>query len=578
MRDNYINRFFGFLHELSVSDSLFLKIALLGLFASLIWFFAVLSTGARVETASSGGVLTEGIVGTPRFVNPVLAASRTDRDLVALVFDGLMGLSTDGVLSPNIAESVTVSEDGLTYNVVLRKDVIFHDGTSLTAQDVIFTVGRIQDAALTSPFRPNFDGIVMEQIDDYEFNFVLPEPYAPFIETLTFGILPKNLWKDVSDEEFPFSQYNSEPIGAGPYMISKITRNSSGIPDSYVLKPHKNYHKGGPKIETLTLQFFANEDKLLEAFKKGSVDSMVGIDQAQLSTLEINPLTHTIIRMPLPRTFALFINQNKSPALRDGVVRKALTVALDRNLLIETVLGGYGTPITTPIPSGFGVDVPENTESTTSTTGEDRMETARAMLRNAGWALNETTGIWEKNIDKELTPLSFSIATVNSSTFEATAEFLRTTWEKLGASVTVKQFEQSDLTQSVIRPRDYESLLFGTQVGRSLDFYSFWHSSQRNDPGLNVSLYANITTDSILSESRTSTNNDIRNAALLRFAEEIEKENPAIFLYTPELIYIFPTRIIGATFAGVAEPYERFSSIHNWYINTESVWPFFRKN
>ena len=164
---------------------------------------------------------------------------------------------------------------------------------------------------------------------------------------------------------------------------------------------------------------------------------------------------------------------------------------------------------------------------------------------------------------------------MNNSTFEATAEFLRSTWEQLGAGVTVKQFEQSDLTQGVIRPRDYEALLVGTQLGSSLDYYSFWHSSQRNDPGLNIALYANITTDSILAKMRRGTSTEELLLATERFAEELSKETPAFFLYAPELLYVFPNRVKGASFTGVGEPHERFARVYDWYLETESVWPVF---
>jgi len=571
---NLVNRFFSYLEALPYSDSFFLKIALFALIGCLLWFGITLSTQSQVDVASDGGSFIEGVVGTPRFVNPVLAVTRADKDLTALIYDGLMVLGPEGKLIPNLAESVTVSEDGLTYNVILRKDIHFQDGTPLTSLDVVFTLGRIQELSLASPLRANFDGVTVEQVGDYELNFILKAAYTPFIENLTFGILPQHVWKDASNEEFPFSQRNSEPIGAGPYMISKILRNASGIPESYILKPYPEYHNGKPKIDTLILKFFANEDKLIEAFQTGKINSLAGIDQSRLYDLHINSETHTVVTIPLPRTFALFINQNKSPALRDRAARQALNIAIDRAALVDTVLGGYGIPLSTPLPQGFGIP-PALTSSTTEATGVDA---ARAILRDAGWKLNTEAGVWEKNIDGTLTPLTFSIATINNSIFESTAEFLRTTWETLGASVTVKQFEQTDLTQAIIRPRDYETLLFGTQVGRSLDFYSFWHSSQRNDPGLNVALYANITTDSILSEARTDANSADRDTALLRFSEEIAKEIPAIFLYEPELLYVFPNTVSGASFTGIGEPSERFSNISDWYINTESVWSFFKNN
>lgn len=573
---NVIDRSFRYLESLATSDRLLMKLSIVALFVSGLWLVVSLSDFGRVEIASSGGSYTEGIVGTPRFVNPVLAVTRADRDLAALLYDGLMILGHEGKLVPNIAESVTVSDDGLTYNIVLRKDVGFHDGTSLTARDVAFTVARIQDPEIASPLRAGFEGVSLEQLGDYELNFVLKEPYTPFLENLTFGILPEHLWKDASNEEFPFSQLNSEPIGAGPYMVSKIIRTPSGIPESYVLKPNTRYHNGTPKIETFTLKFFPNDEQNVAAFNRGEIDAIVGIDQSRLTELSLNTEKNSIIHIPLPRTFAIFMNQNKSAALRDAAARKALSASIDRERLVSDVLGGYGTPLDGPIPSSFVDASDDETEEVATEEEQGPTEIARGILRNGGWKYNEDEGVWEKTIDGSLTPLSFSISTMNTPAFESTVEFLEARWEELGIPVTIKRFEQSDLTQSVIRPRDYEALFFGTQLGRPLDFFPFWHSSQRNDPGLNISLYANISADAALTEERTSPDPAQQAEALSSFETEIHKDNPAIFLYAPELIYVFPQRVIGATFKRIAEPQERFSSVHEWYINTESVWPIFK--
>ena len=283
-----IDTYFRKLHGLQASDAFLLKAALLtcAVFAAL--FVIQMSQSKTVDVAISGGTLTEGIVGTPRFVNPVLAVTRADKDLTTLLYDGLMALGADGVLTPNIAESVTISEDGLTYNVILRNNVTFHDGTPLTAYDVGFTVTRIQDPLLASPFRASFDGVKIEEVGDYEINFILPEAYAPFIQNLTFGILPQHIWENASAEEFPFSQYNSEPVGSGPYRIENIVRNASGIPETYVLAANTTYHQATPKIEHLKLQFFPTEEKLIQAFKKGLVDSVVGMDASRFPDLGLN--------------------------------------------------------------------------------------------------------------------------------------------------------------------------------------------------------------------------------------------------------------------------------------------------
>ena len=564
-----LDRFFAKLHALHVGDGFLLKGALLATFAFLLLFIAQQSMQSTVQVATSGGTFSEGVIGTPRFINPVLAVTRADKDLSALVYDGLLGLSPNGVLTPNIAETVTVSEDGLTYNVILKKDVKFHDGSTLTARDVVFTIERIQDPLLASPLRANFDGVTVEEVGEHELNFILPEAYSLFTENLTFGILPEHIWKDAGTEEFPFSQHNSEPVGSGPYVVERIVRNSSGIPEMYILRAHTEYHAGTPKIDIVQLHFFPTEEKLAEAFNKGLVESVVGISAESVALLNLNPGAHHLERIPLPRTFALFINQNKSPALRDLAARNALNAIVDREALVDAVLAGYGNALTTPIPTGFGIT------PTTTTTPDTNLDVARDILKNGGWKLNPETQIWEKEIDGTLTPLTFSIATVNNSAFEATATFLQSTWKNLGVEVTIKQFEQVDLTQAIIRPRDYETLLFGTHLGRSLDYYSFWHSSQRNDPGLNIALYANITTDSILAEMRRNSTSEERALGINRFVEELTKETPAIFLYAPELLYVFPNRVGGASFTGVSEPQERFARVHDWYVETESVWPFF---
>ncbi len=563
-----LNRVFRFVERLTDSDSFIFKIVSVVFFVSLLWLLVSLSLGWRTEIASSGGAFREGIVGTPRFVNPILAVTRADKDMSALIFDGIMTLGPDGVLVPNLAESVTISEDGLTYNVILRKDIRFHDETPLTARDVLFTVNHIKDSGLMSPLRPNFDNVTVEQIGEHELNFVLTKAYAPFIENLTFGVLPEHIWGNVSSEEFPFSQRNSEAIGTGPYTVDKIIRTPSGIPETYILSANASYHRGSPKMETFIASFFPNEEDLVKAFTEGSIDAVAGIDPSKLFELGVDSASHTVLTMPLPRTFAIFFNQSKSPSLRDKGAREALDTAIDRSELVKTVLGGYGITLTTPIPKGFGIS------SQDEEIVGDRTEAARAILRESGWKLNTESGVWEKEIDKVLTPLELSITTANNPVFEATAEFVRASWEHLGVTVSVKQFEQSDLTQAVIRPRDYEALLFGTALGRSFDFYSFWHSSRRNDPGLNVALYTNITTDALLTEARTTTDITKRNDALTKFVEEIKKETPALFLYEPELLYVFPNTVHNMAFVGLAEADERFASVHDWYVDTESIWSF----
>lgn len=571
----FLNRAFHFIETLPPSDKFILKTLIFTSFIVSIVGIGITSKAFSIYVPEKGGSLTEGIIGTPRFINPLLAATPADKDMVGLIYSGLMRLGPDGNLIPDMAESITPSDDGLTYNVVLKEGLKFHDDTPVTVDDIIFTVSKAQDPALKSPLQGNWTGVSMERISDREMNFVLTQPYAPFLENLTLGILPHAIWENATIEELPFSQHNSEPIGSGPYTIKSITRNHSGIPESYTLTPFKNYHGQLPYIEKLTLSFFANEDALGAALLSHKVESAANLSPSLLNHLmDTGKDYYTLYRSPLPRTFVLFFNQNENPALRDHAVREALNVAINRERIVKDVLGGYALPIDGPLPPGFGF---EATYVGTTTSDLARLDEARDILRNGGWKINDTTGLWEKKSGSDTLELKFSISTINTAAFEGTAELLQNTWSELGIAVDVKKFEQSDFSQSIIRPRKYEALLFGTAVGRELDFYSFWHSSQRSDPGLNVALYGTIQTDSILADARTNMKSDERKILYTTFAKEMQEDLPALFLYVPEFTYIAPSSIHNISFTGLASPQERFSTIERWYKNTASIWPTFKK-
>lgn len=567
-----LDRVIGFIESRPVSDRLLLKGTLLVFFISVGIYLFEVNNAHLVSVPQTGGSLTEGIVGTPRFINPLLAVTTADKDMTKLIYQGLMKVGPEGVLVPDMAESVTISPDGLIYTIVLRDNVYFHDGVEVTTDDIVFTIERAQNPSLKSPLLASWEGVVVERVSDRELNLVLPKSYSPFLENLTMGILPKHIWESAGTEEFPFSQYNSEPIGSGPYKIERIVRSRSGIPESYVLSAFSGYSTNPIRIKTVTVSFFGSEDALILALKNGTVESAAGISPLKAVELKAALPDHTIYTAPLPRTFAVFFNQNEAAVFRDIAVRKALDEAVDRDEILKTVLQTYGQKIMGPLPPGFGF---ENTAQAT-TSPLERIEKAKDILRAGGWKLDETTRTWKKEIDTQSVELSFSIATANTPVFEETADLLQQQWEELGAVVEVKKFEQADLTQSIIRPRKFDALLFGTAVGRELDFYSFWHSSQRNDPGLNVSLYANIDTDAYLSEARSTPDRARQLSLYQQFRAEIEKDTPAVFLFTPSLIYIAPKAIENINLNAITEPSERFGTIDTWYIEKESVWPLFQ--
>ena len=570
-RRSLVEKYFEFIDGRRPSDRFLLYLFSVGLVVSVSLILLNTNKANSVEVPTTGGELREGIMGSPRFVNPALAITRADQDMSTLIFNGLLEVSTDGELVPNIAKSITLSSDATVYNVVLHDDVKFHDGVPLTADDVVFTIGLIQNPELKSPLQGNFNDVVVEKLGEYEINFVLKEPYTPFVENLTVGILPHHEWKDLLVDQIPFSQHNTEPVGSGPYRIKTVKRSASGLIDGYTLEAFKD-HINPPKIETITISFFTNAPALVSAIKEGKVDSATGLADFVEEIEAVRPdLTNT--ESPLPRTFALFFNQNKSAALRQPEVRKILEAAIDKEELVKVALDGHGVKATGPIPTGFEINGLATSSNTATTNKQDLMD----KLEANGWNKN-SDGVWVKKIDGSETELRVDIATANLQFLAATAEYLEKAWGEIGIPVSIRQFEQSDLTQAVIRTRDYEALLFGTSVGRSLDFYPFWHSSQRNDPGLNVALYANITTDSVLTKARTSTSTEVRQEAIDTFVSELNATVPAIFLFVPTITSIEQKSLAREPIKKMSTPNERFSNIEDWYIKTESVWPIFNKD
>tara|TARA_B100000745_G_C20143733_1_gene392202 strand:+ start:306 stop:2042 length:1737 start_codon:yes stop_codon:yes gene_type:complete len=569
-KHSFMTRYFAFLQRRSIGDRLIFHTALIFLCASLFYVVLQANTKNLTTVPGSGGTLVEGIVGTPRFVNPVLAITRADHDMVALIYSGLLKLDTDGNLVPDLAESITRSEDGRTYNIKIRQNVQFHDGTKLTARDVAYTIGLIQNPDLKSPLRGNWEGVLVEELGEYELNIVLEEAYTPFIENFTVGILPRELWDTLPTEQLPFSQNNTEPIGTGPYYVSDALRSKSGLINAYKLSAY-NGHNSQPKIDTLVFNFYQTEEELLEALQNNEIASTPSLSPATLA--EVDTTRYNIVEKPLPRTFSLFLNQNRSSALRDNAVREALSTAINRDELIAQVLNGYGIPIMNPVPPGFVVIEPEATQ-TTQSPNDARIEQARSILENGGWNVNED-GVWEKEIDEETVPLRITMSTANTSLFDQTATVIQQTWEELGVVVSVDQYEQTDLVQAIIRPRSFEVLLFGNDIGRSVDLYPFWHSSQKDDPGLNIAQYTNIDADVFLETARETEDTAERMAALTSFATLVENERPAIFLFTPTFSYVVDNNVALSDLGKLSTPSERFANIETWYMTADALWPVF---
>lgn len=523
-----------------------------------------------IEVPTRGGTLTEGMVGNPRFINPVLAVSDADKNLSTLVYSGLVRVTPEGEIVNDLAREIQISEDHLTYTAIIHEDATFHDGRGVTADDVIFTIQKISDPLIKSPRRGNWDGVTVEKVDEQTVSFTLKQPYNPFIYNLTTGILPRHIWRNVSEDEFSFSQFNTLPIGSGPFKVDRVERNSGGIPSFYKLIPFEDSLGGAPYLKSLIFRFYPSETLLIEAYNDRVIEGISGISPEKLSLLKNGG--SRIISSPLPRIFGVFFNQNQSKVLLNKEVRRALDLASPKEDLIESVFGGYASAVDGPMPAGIYAWADLDRESLDRGL---RIEEARAILERDGWKFNEETRVLEKTEGSAKIPLSFSISTGDVPELRLVADNIAAAWRELGAEISVLIFETGDLNQNVIRPRNFDALLFGKVVGRDGDLYPFWHSSQRNDPGLNVALYANNRADKLLDDARSAANREIAEKNYQDFIEEVKSDIPASFLYTPHFIYVVPKKVKAISLGSLANSQDRFLGIRDWYIETDRVWKIF---
>ena len=543
-----------------------------------------------VAVPVSGGSINEGIIGMPTLVNPVLAISDADKDLTMLVYSGLMRRDASGYFIPDLAESYTVSSDGLSYTFVLKKKLTFQDGQKVTADDVIFTINKIKDPTIKSPKRASWDGVDVEKVDDNTVVFKLKQPYISFLDNTTVGILPSHIWKNVDDAQWNTSSFNIKAIGSGPYQINSVSKNADGIPLKYTLKRFSNFALGVPHIKNITITSYSNEKEVVNALLSGAIDQASGISPKNATSLKKE--NYTIQTASTPRIFGLFYNNNNNKIFADANIVKAFDYSLNKQAIVDQVLSGYGTIVENPIPETI-----LKSDAQTNINEDEMITKANDLLEKSGWTLREdgfrskggsTTVTKTKKVGKKtvtekvtvagpITPLQFSITTGDTPELRMSTELIKTQLAKIGVKVNIeKVYEMGPLNQ-IIKNRDYEALFFGQIINHESDLYSFWHSSQKKAPGLNISMYSNAKVDKALEDAQKTMNKDDRDSKYKILIEEFSKDLPALLIYSPKYLYATGSKLNNLNINTLTNPADRFASIYKWYADTDHVWKIFTK-
>ncbi len=527
---------------------------------------------------ASGGDYVEASVGVPHYVNPILASNNdADQDLMKLVFSGLMKTTAKGELAPDLAESYTVSDDGKTYTFKLHGGVLWHDGSPFTAKDVTGTIAIIKDPGFKSPLNSQFKNVTVSSVDDQTVTFTLSEPFAPFLSMLTVGIVPEHLWQSIKPENAARAELNLKPVGTGPFKFKSFAKDKQGAILSYTLARNDNYYDDVAYLSSITFKYFQDFGSAHDALTDRRVDGMsfLPLEYRDAAQKQRN-IRLTTLR--LPQYTGVFFNQNKNAALKSKAVRQALASAIDRQSILKDALSDNGVMVWSPILAGFVGFNPDVKKYPFDAAA------AGVQLDGEGWKVDPTDGIRKKTtyetktVKKKTaktavqTPLSVTLTTVEAKENMAVADIIKRNWDALGVQTTLNIVSGSKIQKDVIRPREYEALLYGEIIGADPDPYPFWHSSQNDASGLNLAVYSNRRVDEILEKARGSADTGEREKMYREFQDILAEEVPAILLYSPTYTYAVGRKLQGVEAGTIFMPSDRFDDVTSWYVNTKRVW------
>ncbi|MDD5252232.1 MAG: ABC transporter substrate-binding protein [Patescibacteria group bacterium] len=517
---------------------------------------------------ADGGDYSEGVIGSPHYLNPILAATNdADSDLVALVFSGLMRVDVNGQLVPDLAKKFEISTDGKTYTFVLRQNLQWHDGTELTAHDAVTTFNYIKDPSWRSPYYSRFRNVSVEATDDMTVKFTLAEPYAPFLSLLTVGLLPEHLWQDIRPENAARSDLNTKPIGSGPFRFKTLIKDKKGAIRSYTLTRNDDYYGERPHLDTFTLKFYPDAETAFEAFAAKHVDGL-GFLPTDARDKVMRERAVRLYDLRLSQYTAVFFNLGRDTALRQKEVRQALAWAVDREKVCEVAPGS--TAVYGPVLPGLAAFSGDTTKYRLN------RQQAGTLLDQVGWKLDsdgfrkkEATDTKTKVTTK--TPLIVKLTTVDAAENRAVAEAVARDWEAVGVKTEIVLVPAAHIKDTV-RERDYDALLYGEIVGPDPDPYPFWHSSQASASGFNLSGFSNRRADELLEQARRTLDEAKRTNAYREFQNILADEAPAVILYRPAYTYAVSRDIKGIESGLVFSPSDRFAGVTGWYVKTERVW------
>ena len=507
-----------------------------------------------VEVPVASRQYIEGIIGQPIFINPIVSgANDTDRDLSEILFSDLIDLS----------DRYTASPDGKTWNIFLKPDLKWDDNEPLTSDDVIFTIETIQNPDSRSQLAPAWQGVIVNRVSELEIEFILRTPYAFFLDNLKdLKILPQHIFEAIPAANLRLSSYNLEPVGSGPYKFVSFQKRKDGFITEYNFEINANYALEKPYIRSLVIKFFPDTAELIRAFNLKKIDGFGDLNPQNIGNLKLG---RQILEINLPRYYAVFLNANSHEALKSLTVRTALESAINKNKIVEAVFSNKALIVNQPLPP----IIPGYLPNASSSLASDPEKINEALDKDQ-WRRNEN-GVREKKIGKNTVQLEFNIIVPQITFLEETVNMIKEDWQAIGVKLNPIILSPQDVISEVIKTRNYQMLIFGNILKLNPDIFSFWHSSERFYPGLNLALYENKKADNLLETIRKNFDPASQKEQLGQLQALISQDRPAIFLFSPTYLYIAPKSLRGFEEKALATPSDRFENINRWYLKTARI-------
>lgn len=504
---------------------------------------------------ADGDILIESTVGDLTHLNPALVDDTSSYDVDSLIFNGLVRYNKKMELEPDLAEKWTVSKDGKIITYYLRKGIKFHDGVEFTANDVLFTYKVFSDPGTNTPQGALYQDIKEVQIVDlYTVRVYYKKPYAPALGETFIAILPKHLLegKDINKDAF-----DRHPIGTGPYQFVEWK-----TAQKIVLDANPNYYEGAPHLKKFIMRVIPDQTTEFLELLNGGIDCIGGFMHGSMTAEQYTRQTD------IPK-FKNYYNlyktdelaysyigwNNKNPLFKEKKVRQALTMAIDRNSIIQNVGYGLSTICTGPFPKYSWANNPI-VKPWPYDPGKSKQ-----YLKQDGWKMGPD-GILYKTINGKRTPFKFTLLFVQGgSTAEKVATIVQQQLKLVGISVELQSHEWATHETQYIKPRKYEAFVGAWSINLDPDCYQLFHSSQMGENQFNLLDYKNSRVDELLVEGLRTLDVKKRQKIYWQLHKILNDEQPCTFLSIPCQLSAIHKRFKGyeMSMVGLTHP-------EKWYV------------